>query len=74
MEIKIGEKYRHYKGNEYQVLAIARHSETDENMVVYKALYGEGQVWVRPLTMWHETVIVGDEQVLRFQLINKKRL
>ncbi len=54
-EIKIG-KYRHFKGNEYEVLYIAKHSETGEEMVVYRALYGEGGVWVRPASMWNETV------------------
>ena len=49
-------RYRHFKGNEYEVLVIARHSETTEPMVVYKALYGEGGVWVRPADMWNETV------------------
>lgn len=49
--IKLG-KYRHFKGNEYEVIAIAKHSETLEEMVVYKALYGEGEVWVRPAKMW----------------------
>ena len=49
-------RYRHFKGNEYEVLVIARHSETTESMVVYKALYGEGGVWVRPADMWNETV------------------
>ena len=49
-------RYRHFKGNEYEVLTIARHSETTEPMVVYKALYGEGGVWVRPADMWNETV------------------
>ena len=49
-------RYRHFKGNEYEVLTIARHSETMEPMVVYKALYGEGGVWVRPAYMWNETV------------------
>ena len=49
-------RYRHYKGNEYEVLFIARHSETLEPMVVYRALYGEGGVWVRPAYMWNETV------------------
>lgn len=49
-------RYRHFKGNEYEVLAIARHSETTEPMVVYRALYGEGGVWVRPAAMWNETV------------------
>jgi len=54
-EIKLG-KYRHFKGNEYRVLYIAKHSETLEPMVVYQALYGEGGVWVRPASMWNETV------------------
>lgn len=49
-------RYRHFKGNEYEVIGIARHSETSEPMVVYKALYGEGGVWVRPAEMWNETV------------------
>ena len=48
--------YRHFKGGEYQVLGMARHSETGEDMVVYRALYGEGGVWVRPAAMWNETV------------------
>lgn len=54
-EIKPG-RYRHFKGNEYEVLYIAKHSETLEPMVVYKALYGDGGVWVRPAEMWNETV------------------
>lgn len=49
-------RYRHFKGNEYEVLFTARHSETLEEMVVYRALYGEGGVWVRPASMWNETV------------------
>ena len=56
-------KYRHYKGNFYEVIGIARHSETLEPMVVYRALYGEGGIWVRPAEMWNETVAEG---VLRF--------
>ena len=54
-EIRIG-KYRHFKGNEYRVLGMARHSETLEEMVVYQALYGEHGIWVRPAHMWNETV------------------
>lgn len=54
-EIRIG-RYRHFKGNEYQVIGIARHSETLEPMVVYRALYGEGGLWVRPASMWAERV------------------
>ena len=53
--IKIG-KYRHFKGNEYEVIALATHSETGERMVVYRALYGDGGVWVRPASMWDEKV------------------
>lgn len=49
-------RYRHFKGNEYRLLGIAHHSETMEEMVVYQALYGEGGLWVRPASMWSETV------------------
>ena len=49
-------RYRHFKGNEYQVLCTARHSETMEPMVVYQALYGERGIWVRPAAMWNEEV------------------
>ena len=49
-------RYRHFKGNEYEVLGMARHSETEEEMVVYRALYGERGLWVRPAAMWLETV------------------
>ena len=49
-------KYRHFKGNEYDVIGIARHSEDESPMVVYKALYGDGGIWVRPAEMWNETV------------------
>ncbi len=65
-EIIKGGKYRHYKGNEYLVIDIATHSETEEEMVVYKALYGEGKLWVRPLSMWNEKVKVNGMEVLRF--------
>ncbi|MEI3102876.1 MAG: DUF1653 domain-containing protein [Oscillospiraceae bacterium] len=49
-------RWRHFKGNDYQVLGLARHSETLEDMVVYRALYGEGGLWVRPVSMWLEAV------------------
>lgn len=49
-------RYRHFKGNEYELLFIATHSETREPMVVYRALYGEGGLWVRPAVMWQEQV------------------
>ena len=54
-EIRPG-RYRHFKGNEYRVVGVARHSETMEEMVVYQALYGERGLWVRPASMWSETV------------------
>ena len=71
MSIVIGGKYRHYKGNEYLVVDIAIHSETEEEMVVYKALYGEGKLWVRPLSMWNEKVNVNGEEVSRFSYIGE---
>lgn len=49
-------KYRHFKGGEYRVFCMARHSETGEEMVIYQALYGERGIWVRPASMWNETV------------------
>ncbi len=55
MELKPG-KYRHFKGGEYELVGMARHSETLEPMVVYRALYGEGGLWVRPAAMWTELV------------------
>ena len=62
-------RYRHYKGNEYEVLCLAKHSETEELMVVYKALYGEGQVWVRPASMWNETVVKNGQEIKRFTFL-----
>ena len=67
-EIKSG-KYRHFKGGEYEVLAIALHSETQEEMVVYRALYGEGKTWVRPKSMWNETVERDGKIYQRFTFI-----
>lgn len=59
-------RYRHFKGNEYELLFVARHSETLEDMVVYRALYGERGLWVRPAAMWCETVEHGGKLVPRF--------
>ncbi len=70
MEIKKG-KYRHFKGMEYEVLFTAKHSETLEEMVVYKALYGEGGIWVRPAVMWNETVKRDGKEFLRFTYIGE---
>ena len=69
-EIKLG-KYRHFKGNEYEVIAIAKHSETCEEMVVYRALYGDGGVWVRPAAMWNETVERDGKLSRRFTFIEE---
>ncbi|MBW7572087.1 DUF1653 domain-containing protein [Caproiciproducens faecalis] len=66
--IKTG-RYRHFKGNEYQVLYLAKHSETLEDMVVYQALYGERGIWVRPASMWNETVERDGAKVSRFTYI-----
>lgn len=65
-------KYRHFKGNEYELLHVATHSETLEQMVVYRALYGEHGVWVRPARMWEETVEVDGKTVERFTYIGEE--
>ncbi len=69
-EIKKG-KYRHFKGMEYEVIGVARHSETLEEMVVYKALYGDGGIWVRPLSMWFDTVTKDGAKYKRFTYIGE---
>ena len=67
-ELKPG-RYRHFKGNEYEVVGVAKHSETLEPMVVYRALYGAGGLWVRPLSMWNEHVEREDYSGPRFVYI-----
>ena len=62
-------RYRHYKGGEYEVVQLARHSETLAPVVVYRALYGERGLWVRPAEMWNETVEVDGQVVRRFTAI-----
>ncbi len=69
--IKLG-RYRHFKGGEYEVIGIARHSETREEMVVYRALYGEGGLWVRPASMWEETVTRDGKTSSRFTYIGEE--
>ncbi|WP_201258019.1 DUF1653 domain-containing protein [Syntrophotalea acetylenivorans] len=66
--VKCG-RYRHFKGLEYEVLGVARHSETEEELVVYRPLYGEGDLWVRPLHMFVETVEIDGKTVSRFKYI-----
>lgn len=62
-------RYRHYKGHEYRVIGIARHSETLEVLVVYEALYGEGGLWTRPVAMFTETIELHGRRVPRFALV-----
>lgn len=69
-ELKAG-RYRHYKGGEYEVIGVARHSESAEQLVVYRPLYGEGGLWVRPLAMFVEKVAVDGEEVPRFRWIDR---
>jgi len=69
--IRLG-RYRHYKGNEYQLIGAARHSETEEEMVVYRKLYGDRSLWVRPLGMFLEDVLVDGRLVPRFLFIDKE--
>ena len=68
MEIKLG-KYRHFKGNYYEVIGVASHSETMEPMVVYRTLYGQQGLWVRPAAMWTETVDKPEYHGPRFQYV-----
>lgn len=68
MNIKKG-IYRHFKGKLYNVLEVAKHSETMEEYVVYKALYGEEGIWVRPLDMFTETIVRDGQEIKRFELV-----
>lgn len=73
MEPKIrAGRYRHFKGREYRVLYIARHSETLEEYVVYQALYGNEEIWVRPANMWNETVVRDGEDFMRFTYVGEE--
>jgi hypothetical protein len=68
--LKLG-KYRHYKGKEYEAIGVAKHSETLEELVVYRALYDEGQIWVRSLKMFMEEVEIDGKKIPRFEYISK---
>ncbi len=63
-------RYRHYKGQEYEVLGVARHSETEEEYVIYRALYGARELWIRPAAMFLEPVIVDGHSCPRFQFLS----
>ena len=64
-------RYRHFKGKEYEVLGVARHSETEEELVVYRALYGDFGLWVRPVSMWNEAVERDGKTFRRFTYIGE---
>ena len=72
MEIIKGRIYKHFKGNKYKLIDVAKHSETLEEMVVYKALYGDGGVWVRPASMWDEEVEFEGRKVKRFTYLGRE--
>lgn len=64
-------RYQHYKGNDYEVVGVARHSEDETDLVVYRQLYGEQKMWVRPITMFTESVSVNGRSVERFRYIGQ---
>ena len=65
-------RYRHYKGHEYEVLGVARHSETEEEYVVYRALYGDRGLWIRPTPMFEGMVLIEGRHVPRFERLEKR--
>ena len=67
-------RYRHYKGGEYEVLGIAKHSETEEDFVVYRQLYGAGGLWIRSKAMFAETVMIEGRSIPRFELLEESPL
>ena len=67
--IVVGSLYEHYKGLRYKIIGVARHSETLEELVVYQALYGEGGIWVRPLGMFLENIVINGQSQPRFKLV-----
>ncbi|ABG38991.1 protein of unknown function DUF1653 [Paraglaciecola sp. T6c] len=71
MSIAVG-KYRHYKGNDYEVIGVATHSEDDSELVVYRPMYGDRGLWVRPLSMFEETVEVNGQTMPRFRFIESE--
>ncbi len=70
-KLKLG-KYQHYKGGSYEVIGVAKHSETGEKLVIYRDLSGDKQIWARPLTMFLEEVEAGGKKIPRFKLIKDR--
>lgn len=71
MDPIVNECYKHYKGGLYKVLYLAKHTETEEIMVVYKSLYGNNDIWCRPLSMWNDLIEIDGKIVKRFQLVKE---
>ena len=71
MDTDIAGKYRHYKGKEYEVLGEGTHTETNEKLIIYQALYEPFQIWARPYTMFFDTVVVDEQEIPRFAKIEK---
>lgn len=71
MDIIVNECYKHYKGGLYRVLSIGKHTETDETLVVYQALYGNNDIWCRPISMWNDLIEYNGKIVKRFQLVKE---
>ena len=69
MDIEIDEIYQHYKGGIYKVIALAKHTESLEELVVYQAMYGNQDIWCRPISMWNDDIDYNGKIVKRFQLI-----
>jgi len=69
-QIKLG-KYRHYKRKRYEVIGVARHSETFEKLVIYRALYGQYALWARPIKMFKEKIVIGGKKAPRFKYLEK---
>lgn len=67
--IMVGSLYEHYKGLRYKIIGIALHSETLEELVVYQGLYGEGSMWVRPMTVFLENIVINGQSKPRFKLV-----
>ncbi|MGL4606020.1 MAG: DUF1653 domain-containing protein [Eubacteriaceae bacterium] len=70
--VRLG-RYRHFKGREYEVLGVAKHSETLDKMVVYRPLYGDKGLWVRPIEMWDETIERDGKRMKRFEYIGDEK-